>query len=228
MLVEEAARVPACAVRAVARFRALAAAVSFVRFVVARTAAAAARRACSSEIVAVRVAQVSELVRSSCRLCQLSAFILISVICSGESHTFGKQAGHASRLMSSQVPSITKVIIPLDQLDSVAACKTKFVRAPCRKVICRAHISMPSPILASKLHVVIADLEAQFPFLVSPLMRGLLITRSLVPISWKHLRITSKVMPFSGRGFVACDAILTAYLPLGRATRFARHVYNVH
>ena len=126
------AAAPAPAFRAVARVQSLAVGVFFV-FV--QIAAAAVLQVYSFEIAAVVVAQVSVSVQSSYILCSGLAFIRIAGTCHLGSLAFREQASSACCLMSTQIPSIAKIIVALDELYSVAPRKTELVWTSGREIV---------------------------------------------------------------------------------------------
>ena len=105
----------------------------FAALVAARTDVAVAQPACFSETKLVPLGFAVAL-----SLCIL--LILVSSCCflthSVRAFTFREQACGSSIQMSSQIPSIAKVIIALNELNFVASSKTQFVGASGCEIIC--------------------------------------------------------------------------------------------
>lgn len=105
----------------------------FAAVAVARTAFAAVPPACFFETMLV-----SPVFAAALSLCILLAFVssCFSVPRSLHSLTFREQACGSSIQMPSKIPSITKVVIALNELDFIASSKTQLVGTSGCKVVC--------------------------------------------------------------------------------------------
>ena len=105
----------------------------FAALVVARTAVAVAPPACFFEMMLVPLVFVAVL-----SLCILLAFVssCCFVTCYVCAHAFWEQACGSSIQMPSEIPSITEIVVALNELNLVASGETQLISASGCEVIC--------------------------------------------------------------------------------------------